>query len=317
MFVYIIRRIIQSIPALIGIAVFSFILLHIVPGGPAQTLLGQHSTPQRIAAINRSLGLNKPLAVQFWIWFDNLLHGNFGYSYTFNQPVLQVIGEYLPHTLAIVLIAVVLSHLIAIVLGTIQGYFRNRWFDHVITTVVFFFWSMPVFWLAIMVVLIFSIYLGWFPSGGINFSNGGPGGFIGYLDHAALPVLVLVLATVATWARFMRSSMIDSMLQDYIRTARSKGLSELSVVFKHALRNSLLPIITLFGLSIPTLFAGALVIELVFNYPGMGLLFWNAALQRDYPILLGIIMIIGLLTVAGNLLADVLYSLVDPRISYK
>lgn len=317
MFVYIIRRTVQSIPALIGIAVFSFILLHIVPGGPAQALLGQHSTPQRIAAVNRSLGLNKPLALQFWVWFDNLLHGNFGYSYTFNQPVLKVIGQYLPHTLAIVLIAVVLSHLIAVVLGTIQGYFRNRWFDHVITTVVFFFWSMPVFWLAIMVILIFSIYLGWFPSGGINFSDGGATGFFGYLDHAALPVLVLVLATVATWARFMRSSMIDSMLQDYIRTARSKGLSELSVVFKHALRNSLLPIITLFGLSIPTLFAGALVIELVFNYPGMGLLFWNAALQRDYPILLGIIMIIGLLTVVGNLLADVLYSLVDPRISYK
>lgn len=317
MFVYIIRRTVQSVPALIGIAVFSFILLHIVPGGPAQTLLGQHSTPQRIAAINRSLGLNKPLAVQFWVWFDNLLHGNFGYSYTFNQPVLKVIGQYLPHTLAIVLIAVVLSHLIAVVLGTIQGYFRNRWFDHVITTVVFFFWSMPVFWLAIMVILIFSIYLGWFPSGGINFADGGATGFLGYIDHAALPVLVLVLATVATWARFMRSSMIDSMLQDYIRTARSKGLSELSVVFKHALRNSLLPIITLFGLSIPTLFAGALVIELVFNYPGMGLLFWNAALQRDYPILLGIIMIIGLLTVVGNLLADVLYSLVDPRISYK
>ncbi|HBQ93879.1 MAG: ABC transporter permease [Sulfobacillus benefaciens] len=317
MFVYIVRRLIQSIPALIGIAIFSFILLHIVPGGPAQTLLGQHSTPQRIAAINRSLGLNKPLYVQFWIWFDSLLHGNFGYSYTFNQPVLKVIGEYLPHTLAIVVVAIMVSHLIAIILGTIQGYFRNRWFDHVITTVTFFFWSMPVFWLAIMVVLIFAIYLGWFPSGGITFTSGGPSGFVGYAEHAVLPILVLVLATVASWARFMRSSMIDSMLQDYIRTARSKGLSELAVVFKHALRNSLLPIITLFGLSIPTLFGGALVVELVFNYPGMGLLFWNAANERDYPILLGIIMIIGVLTVIGNLLADVLYSLVDPRISYR
>ena len=317
MFIYIVRRLIQSIPALIGIAIFSFLLLHLVPGGPAQTLLGQHATPARIRAIDRSLGLNKPLYVQFWIWFDNLLHGNFGYSYTFNQPVLKVIGEYLPHTLAIVVVAIMISHLIAIILGTIQGYFRNRWFDHVITTVTFFFWSMPIFWLAIMVVLIFAIYLGWFPSGGISFANGGPSGLAGYVDHAVLPVVVLVLATVASWARFMRSSMIDSMLQDYIRTARSKGLSELAVVFKHALRNSLLPIITLFGLSIPTLFGGALVVELVFNYPGMGLLFWNAANERDYPILLGIIMIIGLLTVIGNLLADVLYSLVDPRISYR
>lgn len=315
MLVFTLRRILQSIPSLIFIAIVSFTLLHIVPGGPAQSLLGQHSTPARIAAINRSLGLNKPLPVQFGIWFWHLLHGNFGYSYSYDQPVLHVIGVYLPHTLEIVTVAFILAHIVSIALGTIQGYYQGRWFDHVITTFTFFLWSMPVFWLGILIVMIFSINLGWFPSGGIT-NPEFPGGFASYVSHATLPIMVLMLSTVASWARFMRSSIMDSMVQDYVRTARSKGLSEFIVLFKHALRNSVLPIITLFGLSIPSLFGGALVVELIFNYPGIGLLTWNAAFQRDYPIILGTVMMVGVLTVAGNLVADLLYGLVDPRITY-
>jgi peptide/nickel transport system permease protein len=315
MLVFTLRRILQSIPSLIFIAIVSFTLLHIVPGGPAQSLLGQHSTPARIAAINRSLGLNKPLPVQFGIWFWHLLHGNFGYSYSYDQPVLHVIGVYLPHTLEIVTVAFILAHIVSVVLGTIQGYYQGRWFDHVITTATFFLWSMPVFWLGILIVMIFSINLGWFPSGGIT-NPEFPGGFASYVSHATLPIMVLMLSTVASWARFMRSSIMDAMVQDYVRTARSKGLSEFVVLFKHALRNSVLPIITLFGLSIPSLFGGALVVELIFNYPGIGLLTWNAAFQRDYPIILGTVMMVGVLTVAGNLIADLLYGLVDPRITY-
>ncbi len=315
MLVFTLRRILQAIPSLIFIAIVSFTLLHIVPGGPAQSLLGQHSTPARIAAINRSLGLNKPLPVQFGIWFWHLLHGNFGYSYSYSQPVLHVIGVYLPHTLEIVTVAFILAHIVSVVLGTIQGYYQGRWFDHVITTFTFFLWSMPVFWLGILIVMIFSINLGWFPSGGIT-NPEFPGGFASYVSHATLPIMVLMLSTVASWARFMRSSIMDAMVQDYVRTARSKGLSEFMVLFKHALRNSVLPIITLFGLSIPSLFGGALVVELIFNYPGIGLLTWNAAFQRDYPIILGTVMMVGVLTVAGNLIADLLYGLVDPRITY-
>ncbi len=315
MLVFTLRRILQAIPSLIFVAIISFTLLHIVPGGPAQSLLGQHSTPARIAAINRSLGLNKPLYVQFGIWFWHLLHGNFGYSYSYDQPVMHVILVYLPHTLEIVTVAVILAHILSVLMGTVQGYFQGRWFDHVITTVTFFLWSMPVFWLGILIVIIFSIDLGWFPSGGIT-NPEFPGGFASYISHATLPIVVLMLSTVASWARFMRSSIMDAMVQDYVRTARSKGLSEFMVLFKHALRNSLLPIITLLGLSIPSLFGGALVVELIFNYPGIGLLTWNAAFQRDYPIILGTVMMVGVLTVAGNLLADLLYGLVDPRITY-
>ncbi len=314
---FIIRRLLEAIPSFLGICIFTFLLLHLVPGGPAEVAIGPHYSPARVAAVNRALGLNKPLDVQFGIWFWSLLHGNLGTSYSSNQPVLKMIGQALPHTLELVVVAIVVSHLLAIVIGTVQGYYANTWFDHAVTAVSFFFWSMPLFWLAILVVLIFSIDLGWFPSGGITNVTAIHSGFGSYVAHTVLPAGTLVLATVAGWMRYMRSSMVDALVQDYVRTARSKGLSELRVVFKHALRNSLLPLITLLGLSIPSLFGGALVIEEIFNYPGMGLLFWTSAFNRDYPVLLGITVIVGVLTIVGNLLADILYGLVDPRIQYR
>ena len=314
---FIIRRLLEAIPSFLGICVFTFLLLHLVPGGPAEVAIGPHYSPARVAAVNRALGLNKPLYTQFGIWFWNLLHGNLGVSYSSNQPVLRMIGQALPHTLELVVAAIIVSHVLAIVIGTVQGYYANTWFDHAVTAVSFFFWSMPLFWLAILVVLIFSIDLGWFPSGGITNVTASHSGFGSYVAHTVLPAGTLVLATVASWMRYMRSSMVDALVQDYVRTARSKGLSELRVVFKHALRNSLLPLITLLGLSIPSLFGGALVIEEIFNYPGMGLLFWTSAFNRDYPVLLGITVIVGVLTIVGNLLADILYGLVDPRIQYR
>lgn len=317
MFRFIVRRILEAIPSFLGISIFTFLLLHLVPGGPAQAAIGPHYTKAKVAALNRALGLNKPLTTQFWIWFSHLLRGNLGTSYVTNQPVLQVIGQALPHTLELVVVAILISHLLAIIIGTIQGYYRHSWFDQVVTTISFFFWSMPLFWLGIIMVMVFAVDLGWFPSGGIASPTAVHPGFGSYVAHTALPVATLVLSTVATWMRYMRSSMVDSMVQDYVRTARAKGLTELRVVFKHALRNSLLPLITLLGLSIPSLFAGALVIEEIFNYPGMGLLFWTSAIARDYPILLGITVVVGVLTIIGNLLADILYSLVDPRIQYR
>ena len=314
---FVVRRILEAVPSFLGICVFTFLLLHLVPGGPAQAAIGPHYTAAKVAAVNRAFGLNKPLPTQFWLWFTQLLQGNLGTSYTSNQPVLQLIGQALPHTLELVVVAILLSHLFAIIIGTIQGYYRNSWFDHLVTTVSFFFWSMPLFWLGILMIMLFSVDLGWFPSGGIASPTAVHPGFGSYVAHTVLPIATLVLSTVATWMRYMRSSMVDAMVQDYVRTERAKGLSELRVVFKHALRNSLLPLITLLGLSIPGLFAGALVIEEIFNYPGMGLLFWTAAFARDYPVLLGITVVIGVLTIVGNLLADILYSLIDPRIQYR
>lgn len=314
---FVVRRILEAIPSFLGICVFTFLLLHLVPGGPAQASIGPHYSQARAHALEQALGLTKPLYVQFWIWFTNLLQGNMGTSYVTNQPVFKVIMGALPHTLELVVVAIVVSHILAVIIGTIQGYYRNTWFDHAITTVSFFFWSMPVFWLGILIVMFFSVDLNWFPSGGISSPTAINPGIGSYVAHTVLPASTLILATVATWMRYMRSSMVDSLVQDYVRTARSKGVSELRVVFKHALRNSLLPLITLLGLSIPSLFAGALVIEEIFNYPGMGLLFWTSAFARDYPVLLGITVVVGVLTILGNLLADILYSLVDPRIQYR
>ncbi len=313
---YIIYRLIQAIPAMIGITIIGFFLVHIVPGGPAQAMLGAKATPQKIAEINRIYGLNKPIVVQYGIWMWQLLHGNLGTSYFYNQSVWSLISINMPRTLGIVGVSIVIAHVCSVILGSMQAYWKNTVFDYLVTTVTYFFYAMPFFWLGIIMVLIFSVDLNWFPSGGLsNPLNPNPG--VGsWIAHSTLPIVTLVIGTIAQWAQYMRTSMDETLIQDYIRTARSKGLGESVVVMKHALRNSILPLITLLGFALPNLFAGALFVEVVFNYPGMGLLFWNAALQRDYPIILGIVVLTGLLTIVGNLLADLLYGLIDPRIKY-
>ncbi len=313
---YVVRRIIQSIPALFGVSVVTFLLLHIVPGSPVQAMLGTHYTAQRAAALAASLGLNKPLVVQYVLWAWNLLHLNLGYSYEYSVPVWSLIWQNLPHTLVLVALAVTIAHIFAIVLGTAQAYWRNTWFDHAFTVVNYLFYSMPSFWLGIIMIQVFAIYFGWFPTGGIANPLQTVPSFSDIAGHLILPVACLVLLSVANWSRFMRASVVDTLDMDYTRTARSKGVGEFAVVVLHALRNSLLPMITLFGLSVPGLIAGALIVEEVFNYPGMGLLFWNAANVRDYPTLLGITMIVGTITILGNLVADLLYGVADPRIHY-
>lgn len=313
---FILQRFVQAIPSLIGITIIGFFLVHIVPGGPAQAMLGPKATPLRIAQINREFGLNHPLPVQYISWLGQLLHGNLGTSYYYNRSVWSLIWINMPRTLSIVGISVVIAHILSIILGSIQAYFHDTKFDYAMTALTYFFYSMPSFWLGIMIILFFAINLGWFPSGGLsNPLNPNPG-LGSWAAHTTLPVLTLILVTVAGWGRYMRTSMSEHLVQDYVRTARSKGLTESVVVFKHALRNSVLPLITLLGLSLPTLFSGALLVEVIFNYPGMGLLFWDAANQRDYPVILGIVVITGFLTILGNLLADLLYGLIDPRIQY-
>lgn len=313
---YVIRRILEAIPSLLGVSIVSFVLLHIVPGNPVRLLLGQRYTAYRAAILTKNLGLNKPLVVQYLIWLWNALHGNFEYSYVYEKPVFSLIWAALPHTLVLVAMAVMFAHLFAILLGTLQAYYADSWLDQTLTVVTYFFYAMPTFWLGILVIELFAITLGWFPSGGItNPANPDPG-FWSYVYHLVLPSLTLMIGTVAGWARYMRSSMRETLVQDYVRTARSKGAGEFRVLFVHTLRNSVLPLITLFGLSIPALFGGALVLEEIFNYPGMGLLYWNAANDRDYPVLLAVIVFLGTITILGNLVADLLYGLVDPRISY-
>lgn len=313
---YILYRLIQAIPALIGVTIIGFFLVHIVPGGPAQAMLGAKATPQKIAEIDRIYGLNKPIIVQYGIWVLQLLHGNLGQSYFYNQSVWSLIAINMPRTLSLVGIGLLLAHIGSVILGSLQAYWKNSLFDYLATTITYFFYAMPYFWLGIILVILFSVDLPWFPSGGLtNPLNPSPG-FGSWVAHTTLPVATLVIGTIAQWAQYMRTSMDETLVQDYIRTARSKGMGEVVVVMKHALRNSILPLITLLGFALPSMFAGALYIEVVFNYPGMGLLFWNAATQRDYPIILGIVVLTGVLTILGNLLADLLYGLIDPRIKY-
>ncbi|MGH7921698.1 MAG: ABC transporter permease [Candidatus Dormibacteraceae bacterium] len=308
------RRVLQTIPTLFLITVVSFVLLHVAPGGPAQIMLGDRSTPALVHQINHSLGLDKPLYQQYAIWLWQYLHGNFGYSYDYHQSVISLIGQNLPHTLILVITAIAFSHVLAIIVGSAQAYWRNSIGDHLTTAAIYFLYAMPTFWLGLVLVSIFAIRFGWLPSGGFSDTLSTTPSFGSILTHLVLPGLTLLLVTVAGWSRYMRASMSRVLVEDYIRTARSKGAAEWRVVGKHALKNAILPLITLGGFSIPALFSGALIIEVIFNYPGMGLLFWNAANQRDYPVLLGIIVIVGLLTVLGNLLADLLYGWADPRI---
>lgn len=310
----ILRRVGQAIPTLFFLTVFSFGLLHVVPGGPAVIMLGNNATPQLIAQINHSLGLDKPLYVQYWIWLVAMLHGNLGYAYTYHQSVLSLILQNLPRTLVLVLVAIIVSHLLSIWLGVLQSVHQASRMDNAITTATYVFYCMPVFWLGILVISLFAVDLKWLPAGGVTNPLLTQPSFLSYVAHMVLPVTVLVIGTVAGWTRYLRGSMVDTLSRDYIRTARAKGLSELRVLYVHALRNSVIPLITLIGLSLPGLFSGALIIEMIFNYPGMGLLFWTAAQQRDYPVLMAIVVMVGVLTIVGNLLADILYALVDPRI---
>jgi len=313
---YIIRRLLEAIPTILGVTILSFVLIHIVPGSPVRILLGSHYTPYRAQLLSQSLGLNKPLAVQYFVWLGNLLHGNFGFSYTYNQPVVYLMLQALPHTIIIVVVAVLLAHLFAVFLGSVQAYFEDTKFDRIVTVVNYFFYSMPTFWLAVLLIIFFAIDLPWFPAGGIVNTQLTTPTFVDWARHLVLPIAALFLVSVAGWARYMRASMREALLQDYVRTARMKGASEFRVIFVHALRNSILPLVTLFGLSLPALLAGALFVEEVFNYPGMGLLYWDAVNARDFPVILGVTVFIGLVTVLGNLIADILYGMIDPRIQY-
>lgn len=314
---FVARRLLQAVPALFGISLLGFFLVHMVPGGPADAMLGPRAAPDRVVEIDRQFGLNRPLWIQYGLWLWQLLHGHLGTSYFYNETVGHLLAVNLPRTLSIVGLGILFAHIGAILIGSLQAYYLGTRWEKMLTVITYFFYSMPIFWLGIILLMIFSFQLNWLPSGGaasVASRHAGPGS---WAAHIALPVMTITLATIAGWGRYIRASMIEALVQDYVRTARAKGLSEFAVVVKHALRNSLLPLVTLLGLSLPNLFAGSLLVESVFNYPGMGFLFWTAAMQRDYPVILGVIMWTGVLTVLGNLLADLLYAVIDPRIPYR
>ena len=312
MIAYMIRRVLQSIVVLIGVTIITFILLHLLPGNPVRAILGTRASYVEIKQLTIELGLNKPLPVQYVIWVNNLIHLNLGFSYKLDQPVTSLLAERIPKTLFLVGSSLVLSIILAIPLGMLQAVRRNKPDDYVMTGLSFLFYSMPTFWLGLLLIIPFSIDLGWFPSEAPQDQIS----VFSQLNGMVLPVVTLTLVTVAFFSRYMRSSMLEQSVLDYVRTARAKGVSGRSVLVRHILRNALIPVITLIGLSLGGILSGAVVVEEVFNYPGMGLLFYQAAEGDDFPVLLGVTVVVALATVLGNLVADILYAVADPRIRY-
>ena len=313
MTLYVVRRILQSLVVVFIVVVIVFALTRFLPGGPARAILGPRATNVAIASFNHTYGLDQPIPVQFADYLAGLGRADLGFSYKRNQSVTTLIGEYLPVTLVLMGISTAIAVLAAVPIGMLQAWRRGRAVDHAFTGVLFVFYSMPVYWLGLILITVLSSNLGWLPSGG---PQGGLSTYFSQLSSLILPVMTLTLVTVALFSRYLRSAMIEALVQDYIRTARAKGASMRRVMIRHVLPNSLLSTITLLGLSLPYIFSGALVVEAVFNYPGMGLLFWNAATSRDYPVVVGVALVVALATVAGNLVADLLYAVADPRIRY-
>jgi len=317
MIVFIARRLLAAIPLLLLISVISYALMGLSPGGPMAIFQAQarQLSPAARAEFIHALGLDKPWYVQYLYWLGNLLHGNLGISLVDQRPVVQKILEKLPVTLEMLSLALLLTLAIAIPIGIVAAVRRGSTFDYATTVLAFASYGMPVFWLSVVLIDTFAVHLRWFPTSGIA-AVGHERDPLDRLYHLALPVIALTIVSLAGWIRYQRAAMINVLGELYLRTARSKGLSERAVITKHALRNALLPTITLFGLSLPGLFGGAYFIEFIFSIPGMGFLGINAVFQRDYPTVMALTMLTALLVVLGNLLADVLYGLADPRIGY-
>ena len=310
---YLIRRFGQALIVVLGVVLFTFVLAQLIPGGEAKAVLGPKATMATVALFNQRNGLNLPVWDQFWHYIQGIVvHFNLGYSYKYNQGVTQVILERLPKTLTLVTASVILALVIAIPLGILQVVRRNKPIDYAVTGASFFFYAMPDFLVGTLLIIFFAFDLKWFPVSPPTDASA----WAVFTDPVAfaLPIVTLCVTSIASFSRYMRSSMMDAMAEDYVRTARAKGASNRRVLYGHALRNALIPILTLLGLSLPAIVSGALIVENVFNYPGMGLLTVQSAFNDDIPTVLGTTLVITIATVVGSLLADILYAVADPRI---
>jgi peptide/nickel transport system permease protein len=311
---YLLRRAGQAVVVVIGLMIVTFIMIHMVPGSAARSVLGVRATPGRIAIFDSTYGLNEPLYRQFLTYLDQLAHGNLGTSYALQQPVSTLIAQRLPRDLVLLGISTALALAVALPMGMYQAVRRDRAGDHLLTGVSFTLYSMPDFFFAILLIAAFSVQLHVFPPEAPSATS--LGGILADPRALVLPVVTLALVSLAGFSRYMRSSAIEVLAQDYITVARAKGLSRRLVLSRHVLRNSLLPVVTMVGLAFPNIVAGAVIAEEVFNYPGMGLLMYQASTSHDFPVLLGSTLIIGVATVVGSLAADVAYAVLDPRVRY-
>ncbi len=308
------HRLLQGVVVLWGVTVIAFALLHLAPGGPlAVYAMSTAMGAEDIARIEHQMGLDQPLPLQYARWAESLLRGDWGRSYRDSRSVLADILARLPATVELMLASLALAVTVGMAVGIVGAIKRHSIFDYLATTGAMISLSIPTFWFGLMLIFVFSLVLGWLPSGDM-FTTGGPFSMWDRLWHLIGPASVLGLVLVAPWSRYTRSSMLEVMYQDYIRTAHAKGLQQHAVIIRHALRNALVPLVTLAGIQLPMLFGGALVTETVFSWPGMGRFFLDSLGYRDYPVLMGIVLLTAVLVVLGNLFADLFYAVVDPRI---
>ena len=319
MFQYLIRKLLMAIPLVLGVVTLIFLLLQLTPGDATDRFFTPETPPEVREMIEAKWGLDQPVHVQYGRMMGNMMQGDFGRSIAQERPVFDIIMDAVPNTLMLSIVTLVVIYSTGILMGTIQAVKQYSFIDNALSVISLFFYSMPRFWLALMLVLIFALKLEMLPAAGmvdaVEHEYMSPGEqVIDRLKHLLLPGIALGVASAAGTARYMRSSMLEVIRLDYIRTARAKGLKEGTVVFKHALRNALLPIVTLMGLSLPFLFSGSVLVEIIFAWPGMGRLIVGAIFSQDTPLIIACFFVFTLMVVAGNLLADVLYSIVDPRI---
>lgn len=318
---YVVKRILGIIPLVLLGLTLTFFIMRLAPGDPTTKYISSEFDPHLQQEMMNKFGLDQPMPVQYWRWLTSFLQGDFGVSFDRAQPVSSVVSKAIGNTLILSSLALGVSLIFGVFLGMLSAVKQYTRLDDLITIGALFLYSMPGFWLGLMLILLFSLVLGWLPAGGmvsVNYEYLSFGQQIwDRILHLILPVLVLAAASTASTMRYMRASMLDILRQDYIRTARAKGLPERIVYAKHAVRNALSPVVTLFGLSIPFLFSGAAIIEIVFAWPGMGRVMLTSIFQRDYPVAIAVTAIVFGMVLAGNLIADILYSVVDPRIRYQ
>jgi len=310
-------RLASSLLSIVILVTLVFFMVHLTPGGPAYSILGMKATAASVANLNAKLGLDAPIWDQYAVWWWHLLQGKLGYSYLLNRPVGQLLWQYEVNTMVFYTVSIVLSVLISILLGLIQGVYFGRWPAKLIGGLQLGFYALPPFFVAAMLVLWFSVGLRWLPSSGITDLREVHPGIATYAAHLVLPVTTVTLLTVAALSRYFGEAVHEELGKDYVRTAQAKGVTFPRILFGHVIRNALRPLVTILGLSFPYIFTGGVIVESVFNYPGLGWLMWRSALSQDYPILIAIVLLIGILTVLGNLLADLVNGLLDPRARYE
>lgn len=311
---YVLKRVLNIIPTLIIVAVVVFFITRVfVPGDPATTLLGPQATADQIRDMRIEMGLDQPLLKQFWDYFTDLLHGNLGYSYAYARNVTDLILERFPHTILLSMSALFIAIIIGIPAGILSACRRNKLSDYIVMVISLVGVSMPIFWMGVMLVLIFSVNLGILPATGMATWSQGAGEFF---SHLVLPSVALSTIPMANFARITRSSMLEVLSQDYIRTVRAKGLKEKAVIWKHALKNAMIPILSTLGMQVASLLGGSVLTETIFSWPGMGRLITDAIDRRDLGVIQGVVIFVAIIYVVINLLVDILYTVVNPKIRY-